>query len=388
MFLVQNFEFVLFALTLVGVALFHRHTMWVALTGMTLIIIYKLVFSDPAEPFLLIHHLGEEGRTLLNLMGLLFGFAVLSKHFEESRIPDLLPNYLSSGWPGAFSLLVMITVLSSFLDNIAAALIGGTIALVVFRGRVHIGYVAAIVASSNAGGAGSVIGDTTTTLMWIDGVPAVNVLHAYFAVIPALIIFGIPLSIIQTKYQPIQNDATPGIKINYRKIIVVAIILIGAISTNILLDFPAAGVWIGILLGALFTSTPWGELKNSLKGTIFLLSLVFSASMMPVETLPAASWETSLVLGFVSSVFDNIPLTKLALEQGGYDWGMLAYAVGFGGSMIWFGSSAGVAITNKFPEGRSVARWLKSGWWIAAAYVIGFFILLALRGWEPVLNYK
>lgn len=67
---------------------------------------------------------------------------------------------------------------------------------------------------------------------------------------------------------------------------------------------------------------------------------------------------------------------------------MLAYAVGFGGSMIWFGSSAGVAITNKFPEGRSVARWLRSGWWIAAAYVIGFLILLAIMGWEPVLNYK
>ena len=30
----------------------------------------------------------------------------------------------------------------------------------------------------------------------------------------------------------------------------------------------------------------------------------------------------------------------LALKQGGYDWGVLAYAVGFGGSMIWFGSSS------------------------------------------------
>lgn len=388
MFLIQNFEFLLFALTLVGVALLHKQTMWVALTGMTLIIIYKLVFNDPAEPFHLFHHLGEEGRTLINLMGLLFGFAVLSKHFEESHVPELLPNYLSGGWLGAFSLLVMITVLSSFLDNIAAALIGGTIALVVFRGKVHIGYVAAIVASSNAGGAGSVIGDTTTTLMWIDGVPALNVLHAYVAVVPALIVFGIPLSVIQTRYQPIQNDANPGIKIDYRKILVVVMILALAILTNILLDFPAAGVWIGILLGALFTTTPWSELKHSLKGTIFLISLVFSASMMPVEELPPASWQTSLVLGFVSSVFDNIPLTKLALEQGGYDWGMLAYAVGFGGSMIWFGSSAGVAITNKFPEGRSVARWLRSGWWIAAAYVIGFLILLAIMGWEPVLNYK
>lgn len=388
MFLIQNFEFVLFALTLVGVALFHKQTMWVALTGMTLILIYKLVFNDPADPFQLFHHLGEEGRTLINLMGLLLGFAVLSKQFEESHVPDLLPNYLSSGWLGAFSLLLMITVLSSFLDNIAAALIGGTIALVVFRGKVHIGYIAAIVASSNAGGAGSVIGDTTTTLMWIDGVPAVNVLHAYVAVIPALLVFGIPLSIIQTRYQPIQNDATPGIRIDYRKIIAVAMVLVGAIATNILLDFPAVGVWIGILLGALLTSTPWRELKNSLKGTIFLMALVFSASMMPVEKLPAASWQTSFVLGFVSSVFDNIPLTKIALEQGGYDWGMLAYAVGFGGSMIWFGSSAGVAITNKFPEGRSVAKWLKSGWWIALAYAIGFFVLLALRGWEPVIGYK
>lgn len=388
MFLIQNFEFVLFALTLVGVALFHKQTMWVALTGMTLILIYKLVFNDPADPFLLFHHLGEEGRTLINLMGLLLGFAILSKQFEESHVPDLLPNYLSSGWFGAFSLLLMITLLSSFLDNIAAALIGGTIALVVFRGKVHIGYIAAIVASSNAGGAGSVIGDTTTTLMWIDGVPAMNVLHAYVAVIPALLVFGIPLSIIQTRYQPIQNDATAGIRVNYRKIIVVALILVGAISTNILLDFPAAGVWIGILLGALITSTPWSELRTSLKGTIFLMALVFSASMMPVEELPVASWQTSFVLGFVSSVFDNIPLTKLALEQGGYDWGMLAYAVGFGGSMIWFGSSAGVAITNKFPEGRSVVKWLKSGWWIALAYAVGFFILLALRGWEPVVGYK
>jgi len=58
---------------------------------------------------------------------------------------------------------------------------------------------------------------------------------------------------------------------------------------------------------------------------------------MPVEALPAASTWVALGLGFVSAVFDNIPLTALALQQGGYDWGFLAYAVGFGGSMIWFG---------------------------------------------------
>ena len=74
-------------------------------------------------------------------------------------------------------------------------------------------------------------------------------------------------------------------------------------------------------------------------------------------------------LGFVSAVFDNIPLTALALRQGGYDWGFLAYAVGFGGSMIWFGSSAGVALTNMYPEAKSVGAWLRHGWYVAVAYV-------------------
>ncbi len=88
--------------------------------------------------------------------------------------------------------------------------------------------------------------------------------------------------------------------------------------------------------------------------------------MMPVKSLPLPSWETALGLGFVSAVFDNIPLTALAIKQGNYDWGFLAYAVGFGGSMIWFGSSAGVAVAGLMPEARSAARWLKEGWPVVA----------------------
>jgi hypothetical protein len=74
-------------------------------------------------------------------------------------------------------------------------------------------------------------------------------------------------------------------------------------------------------------------------------------------------------------------------EQNGYDWGMLAYAVGFGGLMIWFGSSAGVAITSKFHEARSVFGWMKAGWHVIVAYILGFFVLLFFMGWGP-LPYK
>ena len=165
-------------------------------------------------------------------------------------------------------------------------------------------------------------------------------------------------------------------------------ILAGAITTNVLLEFPAAGVWIAIVIGSFIIKTEWHEAKLAVPGSIFLLSLVLCASMMPVEQLPVAGWHTAFGLGFVSAVFDNIPLTKLALTQGGYDWGVLAYAVGFGGSMIWFGSSAGVAITTLFPEAKSVKDWVKNSWHIVMAYVISFFILMVTVGWHPHAPHK
>ena len=62
---------------------------------------------------------------------------------------------------------------------------------------------------------------------------------------------------------------------------------------------------------------------------------------------------------------------------------MVAYAVGFGGSMIWFGSSAGVAISNMYPEAKSVGNWLRGGWHVTVAYILGFFALLLTLGWQP-----
>ena len=377
-------EFVIFALTLLGVALFHNHTLKVALIGLGSLLTVKLGFTD----FDMLTHIKHEWQVLINLLGLLLGFAILAKHFEESGIPQLLPKYLPNDWKGGFVLLILVAVISSFLDNIAAAIIGGTIALVVFNKKVHIGYIAAIVAASNAGGSGSVVGDTTTTMMWIDGIDAMDVTHAYIAAIPAVIFLGIFASIQQDKYQRIAKDPNLLVKVDYGKLGIVALILIGAILANIYFDFPALGVWIAILLGATFKKTPWKELPDALKGSIFLLSLVFAASMMPVDQLPAASWQTAFSLGFISAVFDNIPLTKLALTQGGYDWGILAYAVGFGGSMIWFGSSAGVALANIFPEAKSVVAWIKNGWHVILAYIIGFFILLGVVGWHPHAPHK
>src|SRR3954466_1231676 len=390
-------DFVLFGLTLAGVALFHHHTLQVALIGLAVILAYKLgVTGFKTGPGVggLALHMAHEWVILTNLFGLLLGFALLSNHFEESRVPAVLPRFLPDDWKGGFVLLIMIFVLSSFLDNIAAALIGGTMARSVFRGKVHIGFPAATVAASNAGGSGSVVGDTTTTMMWIDGVDPLDVLEAFVAAAAAMVIFGIPASLQQQRYSPIVAEPAANARVDWPRVAIVAFILVVAIVVNVTVNvrfneysdafpFLGAAVWVALLLAALWRRPAWSLLPSAFKGSVFLLSLILCASLMPVEKLPLASWQTALGLGFVSAVFDNIPLTALALKQGGYDWGFLAYAVGFGGSMIWFGSSAGVALAGMYPQAKSVGLWLRHGWHVALAYVIGFFVLYAVLGWHP-----
>jgi hypothetical protein len=239
-----------------------------------------------------------------------------------------------------------------------------------------------------------VVGDTTTTMMWIDGVSPLAVLDAYVAAGVAVVVCGIPAALQQHKYSPIMKDEPIGIRVDVARLLIVVFILAIAIIVNVVVNtqftavsdhfpFIGAGVVIAILLTAPVRRPEWSLLPGALKGTIFLLSLVTCASMMPVDRLPAASWQSAMSLGFISAVFDNIPLTALALKQDGYDWGMLAYCVGFGGSMIWFGSSAGVALSNMFPEAKSVGRWLVGGWHVTLAYVVGFAVMLAVTGWHP-----
>ncbi|MEO6096537.1 MAG: citrate transporter [Fibrobacteria bacterium] len=373
------FEFLVFGVVLLGVAVFHDHPLTISLGGLAVILGIKAF--DPR--FHLTHHLLGEAGLLVNLFGLLVGFAALASHFEASRLTLLMPRFLPDDWKGPLVLLLAVFALSGFLDNIAAALVGGAVASSVFKGRVHVAYLAALVAASNAGGAGSVLGDTTTTMMWIAGVPAYQVLHAYVGAVAATLCLGVPASLRQHRYQPIQADAPPGVSLDLKRVGATITTLAGAVAANLWLDFPAAGVWISLLLWVPFIGLPWKELPQALRGAAFLGSLVLIASMMPVEQLPAASWPVTLGLGFISAFFDNIPLTKLALDQGGYDWGLLAYAVGFGGSMLWFGSSAGVALSGRFPETRSVWGWLRHAWFIIPAYVLGFFLMLAVNGWQP-----
>ncbi|HEX6827716.1 MAG TPA: hypothetical protein VF104_01920 [Burkholderiales bacterium] len=92
-------DFILFGTTLLGVALFHARVFYIALGGLAVITAYKLAFTGFKQgPGIagLMGHLGHEWVTVLNLFCLLMGFALLSRHFEKSEVPVVLPQ---GAWP-------------------------------------------------------------------------------------------------------------------------------------------------------------------------------------------------------------------------------------------------------------------------------------------------
>ncbi len=104
------------------------------------------------------------------------------EHFEESRVPAVLPALPAGRLEGRIRAagdgLRPVELPRQHRRRDDRRHDGATWSS---SGKVHIGYLAAIVAASNAGGAGSVVGDTTTTMMWIDGRRPLQVLDAYVA---------------------------------------------------------------------------------------------------------------------------------------------------------------------------------------------------------------
>lgn len=388
-------EFLIFGAMLVGIAGFHRKALPIAAGGLALIVAYEALitaFPTGVGASALVAHLEHEWVTFANLLLLLVGFELLSNQFERSNLPHHVPAILPDNWTGGLVLLALVFVLSAFLDNIAGAVLGMVVARHVYRGRVRVGFVAATVAAANAGGAGSVIGDTTTTLMWLHGISPLIVLPAFVGAIAALATFGVPAALQQHKFQPIVAKAEQGHPLQWRRIGIVAFILAAAVTTNVLANVLGVGErfpWLGLAVcAAILVTSPiaapdWALIKPGFRGATFLVLLVAAASLMPVQSLPSPSWQSVAGLGVLSSVFDNIPLTILALNQGGYDWALLAYAVGLGGSMVWFGSSAGVAVSNMHPEARSIVRWVKEGWFVPVGFAFGFIVQLLVFGWRP-----
>jgi len=404
----------MFLSTLANVAYFHHQSRFVAMGGAVIVSAYFAFLGGSLGEK--IHH---EWHQLVEVGVLLVGYPVLSGLFNLSNLGHKMPEILPDDERGGRRLLYFVFWASALLDNIAAALLGGAVARTIFHGRFTMHYVGAIIIASNAGGAPWATGDTTTTMMSMRGV---SHLELFPALIGSWVAFWVSTNgigpikgaaLLQQQAAPIQKkgDASPLDQFALRCFGFTAFttvvanmgfhqapigLAIGLTASLIAFKLKGRLVWADKKIQekeeereiseTLSLRSGKGQamplllrkpLEEGRDAVMLLASLMWTASLLPLDALPAASRITTLAVGLLSSVFDNIPLTKLCLDQGGYIPSLLAYSVGVLGSLTPIGSSAAVALLGEtYQEGQNWSHWFKNGWVrMFVACLLGFAAL-------------
>jgi hypothetical protein len=280
-------DYAIFGLTLLGIAFFHHRALLVATVGLFAVAFLQVALSPSpigtAAYEIVLHFVGE-WVILANLLLLLLGFAVLSNQFEKSHLPEAIPSRLPEGQAGGVVLLALVFLLSIFLDNIAGAIIGGVVARHVFPRGVTVGFLAGVVAAANAGGAGSVIGDTTTTMMWISGIHPLEVVPAFIGAVAAFAVFAPFAAMGQHRASPLVHRDVSTFRIDWARVAVVGFVLATLVGVNVVANssFPqheelapvlGIGLWAAVLLSAALRAPDWSILRQVLSGSLFLSSL-------------------------------------------------------------------------------------------------------------------
>ncbi|WP_092401227.1 MULTISPECIES: hypothetical protein [Candidatus Ichthyocystis] len=385
-----------FLLSVLCIALFEKHSKFFIFAGSVSIVASRLLVSHESLGNIFLP-ITSNITFLIDLFFILTTFSFVSEHIERSRITLVIKRIIPRNAMGYFCLLLITFLLSTFLDNILAALVCGTVAQKII-GNISVQFIAAIVAAANAGGAGSALGDTTTTMLWLSGVPATKLIYAFYGSVIALFLFGIPASLNQYKKTKIENcqgmssnnethlpvDKTH-LPVDKTRLLLVAFLLLMLIVTNsiknrytdtqLIKDYPITGIFMLFMcfLTAITRNIPRKNIIGNMSGHIILLGLIVNAHLINISSLPTPSALSTLIIGIVSACIDNIPLTAMAIEQKGYNWPLLAFSVGFGGSLLWFGSSAGIILTHHLKKGRTIREWLSLP--LILSFVVGFYLI-------------
>ena len=393
-------EFILFACVLTGVALFHHHTLRIALGGAIVIALYKIVFS----PFKtgaglggFGSHLQHEWVILINLLLLLLGFALLAKQFEDTEIPAVLPRWLPDDWKGCFVLLVLVFVLSSFLDNIAAAMIGGAIAHTVFKGKVHIGFSGrdrGRLQRRRRGQRGRRHHDDDDVDRRHRPAGGARGLHRLGA-------WRWCCSAFRPRCSSSASRRSRSTRASTRRSTGCAWPSSPSswlsrdrrqrggqhcASTRCRTCFPflGAAVWVAILLTAGLRRPDWSLLPGAFKGSVFLLSLVLCASMMPVEQLPAAVVADGARAGLPVGGVRQHPAHRAGHQAGRLRLGLpgLRGRLRRLDDLVRLVGRRGAVRTCTRRRATSGSGCATAGTWRWPTS-IGFFVMLALIGFHP-----
>lgn len=330
-------------------------------------------------------HLGSIAEILFFLLGAMTIVELIDAHngFEiiTSRIQQTNKRKLS------WSIGLITFFLSAILDNLTTTIVViSMLKKLISDKNDRLVFASIVVIAANAGGAWTPMGDVTTTMLWIGGqITTIPIILNLF--LPSLVCLIIPLlglsfQLNGTIEKPHKVELIDEYQVTSRQQSVVFLTGITALIMVPLFKYathlpPYMGILIGLGILWVITELMHSKKENKVRHSYSVAQalrkidtatlLFFFGILMSVAFLQSAgilthlsAWITDkttnltiqvLSLGILSSIIDNVPLVSatqamFSLEQfptDSYFWEFLAYSAGTGGSILIFGSAAGVA---------------------------------------------
>ncbi|WP_406665248.1 sodium:proton antiporter NhaD [Gallaecimonas sp. GXIMD1310] len=362
---------------------------------------WVLFFIDPPAGVATKQIMGSLDENLLDIATLwLFLMAAMtfvsyvsSKGIIDAIVNKLMPSQMSE------RKLMMLTglfafVFSSMADNITSTLVCITVLLSLrLPADKLLRYVVLVVFGVNAGGAALITGDVTTLMIFLAG--KVQIVDLALLSLPALIsvmllafMLSLPLKG-QLVMEKREFNILPADKIIAALFLMT---IIGTIGANVAYGIPPV---LSFLFGLslMFMVVQFLNKDERILDYIrriefdtllFFLGVLLLVGMLKemgiLEHFPKLydhlpTLAANYVVGLISSLLDNVPLTA-ALLKSGIDmnvpqWLTLTYSVGVGGSLLVIGSAAGVVAMSKI-ESMTFVTYLRFSLYLLVAYTIGF----------------
>ena len=267
-----------------------------------------------------------------------------------------------------------------------------------------------IIVAANAGGAWSPIGDVTTTMLWIDDrVSSWKLISTLF--VPSLISLIVPLlffsrTLSREKLIPAAAVKPEHFPRGTKRVFILGIAAL--VFIPILRGLTGLPPYMGIMLGLglvwmltdlihqeeHYLKVPHVLTRIDIASVLFFLGILMAvASLETIGILDHISrWLDAHVgdknivvgmLGILSSLIDNVPLTAAAMGMYPVDnfpmdakiWPLVAYCAGTGGSLLIIGSAAGVVVMGM--ENIRFGAYMKQMTLpVLAGYFAGLLVLL------------
>jgi len=344
---------------------------------------------DPKLHFLVDGQLSNLFSETAGILFFLIGAMTIVELVDAHEGFSLITRYVRS--KSKVSLLWVIGIftffLSSVLDNLTTTIVMiSVLRKLVADHQLRLLYVGIVVIAANAGGAWTVIGDVTTTMIWMKHkIGEWEVMRDLF--LASLACLLVPLGILSMQLKgdlesPKETQADKQEKSieAWHKALFLFLGLAGLLSVPIFKTYTHLPPFMGMMfsLGLLWfvselVSHTMDEKTKSSTGVLAALRridmssvLFFLGILLAVGALGSMNVLTSLaeylqatlknqsliavIIGLVSAVVDNVPLVAAGIEMYSASnplndpfWMLLAYCGGTGGSCLIIGSAAGVA---------------------------------------------